>query len=668
MSETFYTKGIYSSGMVLQRDATNCIFGCGQAGNSVEMKYREQVFTTTVDAAGNWKIEYDAGDAGGPFDLVLSSGEDKILFNDVFVGEVWVNSGQSNAQLPMVRMKFSYEDEFELPKNDCIRMITIPITYSFDGEQDSVVNPVWKAASPETLGEMSGTGYFFAKKLWEELKVPVGIINASQGGSPISAWMSKASLKKLECTGKCLEELAKWENPKAIEEKKEDMQKNQSAWDSEIWTKDEGNKKHWESISYSEIADKWDDVEIPGDIDVLKSAGIIWLKKEVELSEKQAELLNKNVSQLWLGTILDSDGAYVNGTQVGFTAYTYPPRRYEVPAGLYKAGKNTITIRVQKNSKYGAIRFYTEKPCCLFTNNVKVATCAFRNVEKPETKIPFNNSIPDDGVYISIAGKWKMAIGTKVDDAPAGMFFEWVPTALYNAMLAPAFNYAVAGALWYQGESDAYQPENYKILLENMIYLWREKFVYAQNKLPFVIMQLPNWSDGHGEDYVSQNIGWAKMREVEKQVADEISSTGLSVTIDAGEWNDLHPEKKKTGGTRAAMEALRVAYLKPFNIAPRAVGVEHRTDSIVIQFSSGSAKLVSKTERVPGFIFVGKKNAEEVLIEAVGTIISDTEVEIELPKTETKIELLRYLWADSPNPITLYSTDGLPAAPFEMKI
>jgi len=677
MSDKFYTKGIYSDGMVLQRNTLNCIFGCGEKGESVEMKFREQIFTTTVGENKEWSIEFNSGDAGGPYEIILSSGNEKILFCDVYIGEVWVSSGQSNAQLQMTRLQYSYEEEFALPANPYIRMITIPISYNFDGEQDSVENPTWKCASPETLAELSGTAYFFAKKMSEELKVPVGIINASQGGSPISAWMSKAALKRLDCAQKCIEELEKWEEPSAVAAKKEDMQKNQSAWDSELAKADKGLSESWEKLSFDEIKDKWDETEIPGIVDVLKSAGIVWFKKEVELTEEQAKLFNAAPANLWLGTIIDADIAYVNGVQVGVTYYSYPPRRYKVPAGLLKAGKNTITIRVQKNSKMGGIRFYTEKPCCLFTSNVKVATCVYRNVEIPENKIPeipVEKAVPADGVYINLAGKWKIAVGAKVRDCPSGMFFEWVPTALYNAMLSPAFKYAVAGALWYQGESDAYQPENYQILLQNLILLWREKFVYAPENMPFVIMQLPNWSDGIGEDYVSQNIGWAKMRDVQQLISERVSATGLAVTIDAGEWNDLHPEKKKTGGTRAALEALRVAYLKPYNMAPKAAGIEHKKGAVVVQFATGSAKLISKTDEVPGFVFVEKntdasadKSVAGKLIEVKGKLISEREVEIQLPETAEKLEELRYLWSDSPNPISLYSSDGLPAAPFRIK-
>lgn len=186
MNKVFFTKGLYSSGMVLQRERTGSIFGKSAANADVLLKFRKNECSVKADSEGNWKIEFNPGNAGGPFKLELFSSDESIVFDDVYVGEVWVSSGQSNAQLPMERLYYKYRNEFTLPENPNVRIITVPISYSFDGEKDGVENPQWLGASSENLGKLSGTAYFFAKKLNEELNIPVGIINASQGGSPIS--------------------------------------------------------------------------------------------------------------------------------------------------------------------------------------------------------------------------------------------------------------------------------------------------------------------------------------------------------------------------------------------------------------------------------------------------------------------------------------------------
>lgn len=663
------TKGIYADGMVLQQKTTNCIFGIADANAVVSLNWKDKSYSANADSDGNWKIEFESGNAGGPFVMEISSGSETVVFKDVYAGEVWVSSGQSNAQLPMDRMRYSYPKEFELPANNNIRMITVPISWSFEGEQDSVENPVWRCASPQTLGSMAGTSYFFAKKLWEELKVPVGIVNPAQGGSPISSWMSKQSLEELKSTEN-LKELAVWENPENVKAKQKSLADNQSKWDSLVYESDKGIQESWEKIPYEQIADKWSDVTIPGNITEFASAGVVWFKKEIILTAEQVFHFNSRKTNLWFGTIVDADRIYVNGVQVGGIAYSYPPRRYVVPAGTLAEGKNTITVRVQKNSKYGSIRFYTEKPYCLFTDDVSLSPVAFRNMEVRASVSPL--SFDGDSEMIVLDGNWKMAVGCSVEDCPAGMFFEWVPTALYNSMLAPCFNYAVAGALWYQGESDAGRYNEYQAMLCKMIELWRGKFKYAAKNMPFVVVQLPNWSDGWNENGAAVSSQWASMRQVQKRAVESAGNAGIAVTIDAGEWNDLHPEKKYTTGTRSAMEALRIAYGKDFDPAPQAVNVEQRGQTLVVKFDCGKGALTAfnpeQKDCIQGFSYLYELDGELQVVEATGKIISDTEVEVPVPEVNGKLKEIRYLWADSPNPVCLYSNKGLPAGPFGFEL
>lgn len=659
MSHKLVVKGIYADGMVLQRNATNCIFGTCKPDSEISLIFKGENSVSKSDSNGEWKIEFNPGEAGGPYQMEIRNGSDVVSFKDIYVGEVWLLSGQSNAQLPMERMKFSYPDEFELPENNNIRMITIPISWSFDGEKDSVENPVWVHASKENLGGMSGTGYFFAKKLSQELKVPVGIVNASQGGSPIASWIDKRSLLQLQNTEMFISQLEKYENLENVKAKQKEESEVHALWDNLVETTDEGIKGNWEKLPYSQIAAKWSDCTIPGDIDIEGSAGTVWFKKQVMLTQEQVKKFDSIKTWLWMGTIVDADKIWVNGVKVGETGYCYPPRRYVVPAGTLHEGENTITVRVLKNSHFGNIRFYTEKPYFLFTENVKICPTAVRHVEK------FSELTPATGEKIALSGIWKKMTGTKVEDNGPQTFFEWIPTALYNSMLAPCFNYAVAGALWYQGESDVWHPDEYRGMLLKLIMLWREKFRYAVNDMPFVIMQLPNWSDGNGENYMSNDIGWAQMRQEELLVSEIAEKTGVAITIDAGEWNDLHPEKKRTGGTRAAIEALKIAYEKDMPSAPKAIFTERKGDHVVVQFEVGKEKLKTVTgNEIPGFYFLYSKDNEMKMIEAKGTIISDSEVSVPVPQVQGIFNEIRYLWADSPAPVNLYSTADLPAQAF----
>ena len=669
----FCVKGIAASGMVLQRNKINSVYGSAGVYEDIIMTFRGLTCITQSDEFGKWKIEFSPGEAGGPFEMSIKCGTEKVTFTDIYVGEVWVSSGQSNAQLQMERLKFSYPEEMKLPENPNIRMITIPITWSFKGEQDKVENPQWMAASPDTLKFMSGTAYFFAKKLHEELGVPVGIISTAQGGSPIASWMSKQALQEVDAKD-YLERLAWFENDDNISAKQKELAENQSAWDTEL----QGARTIPDcKCDACNSAEGWETVKIPGIIESFDSAGLVWLKKEIELTKEQVANFDAHRTWLWMGTIVDADEAFVNGVRVGGTGYSYPPRRYEVPAGVLQEGKNIIAMHVQLNSKRGRIKFFEEKPYCLFTDNVYVNPVVCRNVEVKRAEL-----FPVDGELISLAGDWQMKVDCKVRDCPPGMFFEWVPTALYNSMLAPCFRHTIAGALWYQGESDAGHAAEYKGMLTKMIDLWRRKFIYGSKDLPFVVMQLPNWSDGNYQDSTISKMDWPYLRQAQADAAEIAGKTGLAVTIDAGEWNDLHPEKKKTGGTRAALEALRVAYGKSYiSPAPKMVSCTAEKTKYIVRFDCGNSSLVAHSvneysadlnteaadKSVYGFSFLKQKKGEMIVEEADAVLVSDNEVEVSIPKGGDLLEL-RYLWADSPKVVNLYSRDQLPAMPFMVKI
>ena len=686
MKGTFKIKGIYGSGMVLQRNKINCVYGTAEVYSDVIMEFRGVTSITQADEDGNWKLEFSPGEAGGPFNMIIKSDEHKVEYTDIFVGEVWVCSGQSNAQLPMERMKFSYPEEFTLPRNDKIRMITIPINWSLDGEKDELSDVIWESsadegtkaenigsgvqwicASPETLGGMSGTGYFFAKRLSSELDVPVGIINASQGGSPIASWLSRKALEEMGDKSEYIKKIDEYIDPARASAKLKDLETKQKAWEEEL-------KAAAKTLDF-ESDEGWSEVQLPGNIPVEK-AGYFWFKKTVELTAEQVSHFDTYKTWLWLGTIVDSDTAYVNGVEVGTTAYCYPPRRYLVPAGTLREGKNLITVRVCKNYAQGPLRFFTEKPYYLFTENTFVAPCVCRNLESRSESL-----YPLDGERIDLSGKWLMKVDAQVRDMPQQMFFEWLPTALYNSMLAPCFRYTISGVLWYQGESDVGHPLEYKAMLIKMIDLWRRKFVYGSKDLPFVVIQLPNFSDGWNEDCVNKEGGWANIRQVQSDVAEIAGHTGLAVTIDAGEWNDLHPEKKKTVGSRAAKEALRVAYNKSFiSPSPKAELCEFKKNKFIVTFNCGNSALIacktegksadlsveSKDKKVFGFSLLCNKKGTESIVEADAKLIDDKTVEVFVPHGVGDVLELRYLWADSPAPVNLYSRNLLPAAPFRI--
>lgn len=672
---SFSVKGIYASGMVLQQNAKCHISGTGEPYQKVILEFRGKIYQTKVSKKGDWKIDFYSFEAGGPFTLKINHQNQEIKYDDVFSGEVWLLSGQSNAQLPMERMRYTYKNDFALPKNNNIRMITIPISYCFGNQKECVEKPLWQAASPETLGAMSGTGYFFAKHLSSELGVPVGIINASQGGSPIASWMSEKSLKKMKKTY-LLEQAEKWKDANNIEEKQKDVAQKQAAWDSLIKNADVGLRESWQNIEAENLDASWSDCNIPGFFSQIENAGVMWFKKEFCLTKQQAQNLNAKKRFVWMGTIVDADKVWINGHFVGETTYCYPPRRYEIPDGILKEGKNTITVRVQKNGK-NPIVFYEEKKYCIFSEDVVVVPVAIRNTEKRD------DAFYSDENYIELSGSWKAKIGCEVECAPGGIFFEWQPTALYNSMISPCLDYTISGALWYQGESNAGGYVEYESLLKQMIHSWRHDFKYAKKCFPFVIVQLPNWSDGKVPK-VKDAGSWPQMREIQAKVASDVKNTSLAVLIDGGEWNDLHPEKKETCGVRAANQALKIAYGKNISKAPEVVSVSESENEWLISFDTDGSKLCAykmngqvanfsaQSDEVYGFSLVSKKHSA-TLVDVKAKLVSESEVIIskkELAEYGNVNDFceIRYLWEDNPFYVNLYNSENVPAVPFRVKL
>lgn len=665
------TIGIYADGMVLQQNTVNCIAGLSLSGKKVSLTFNSKTYETISSADGNWKIEFNPGNAGGPYSILIKSEDESIEYKNIFIGEVWLNCGQSNAQLPMERMKYSYPLEM---KNPCskVHMITIPISYEFNHEKTSIENPQWFAAAPDTIGSFSGTAYFFAKKLSEELGVHVGIINASQGGSPISAWMNYDSLKQ---KSHYTDRIKKWQNPQNIKDCMEKVLASQKNWDENLLSKDMGIQEKWQNLSYDQLDSSWSDGIIPGDInDFDDDYGFIWLKKEVVLSKAQADLFNSKKTNLWCGTIVDADTVFVNGVECGQTGYLYPPRRYEIAKGILHQGSNTVTIRVLKRGAC-PVRFYKEKPYCIFTDDYFIKPAVCRNIDYPVYE---SDKKTKDDFVIDLTGNWKKKIGCKVSSVRADeVFFEWEPSALYNAMLGPTFNYAINGALWYQGESDAGRADEYKDLLLNLMKMWREKYIYSPKDMNVIVVQLPNWAEGLSKEELNYKSDWAMLRAAQSQAVEEDGHAGLSVMIDAGEWNDLHPEKKLVVGTRSAYEALRLTYKKDFNKAPALEYCERKGKVFTVRMNCQKSCLKAfsvqneiadfnkETTLVYGFAFADKDGK---ILEVQGKLISDTDIEIELQEQMRNPVELRYLWENNPWIVNLYNEDKLPALPFRVML
>jgi sialate O-acetylesterase len=604
---------LVSDGMILQRNQKLKIWGYADAGEKVNIKFLNASYTTRADKNGNWNIMLPELKAGGPFVMNIN----EVTIKNILIGDVWVASGQSNMELPMRRLKPLYSNEIKNANNQNIRFFTVPQKYNFKAPQTELDGGKWEAADSQTILNFSGVAYFFAKELNEKNKVPVGIIHTSLGGSPVQAWMDENSLKKYP---EYLEEAKKWRNDDLIKSTESGEQAAGKAWYNELDQTDLGLKQHWEKSDLDDSG--WKTMTVPGSWEDQEGSfdGTVWLRKEIILpkgSAAQSAFLN-------LGRIKDADVTYINGVKVGNVTYEYPPRWYDIPAGVLKDGKNIIAVRITNGSGKG--QFIADKPYYLEIGNRK----------------------------IDLKGQWKYNVGAKMAKmAPGQTFIRWKPTGLYNSMINPLVEYKIKGFIWYQGESNTGKPKEYGDLLTTMITDWRTK--WNEENAPFLIVQLANFMESKSQPIESN---WAELRDQQRMVSLTVPNTGLVVSIDVGEWNDIHPLNKKAIGDRLALQAFRIADKKNIiSDGPVYQSMKTAGSKIILSFKLGTDHLAEASD-LKGFAIRGQDGQYQwAKAKTQGNKIIVWNDQISNPIA------VRYDWADNPDG-NLKNTAGLPASPF----
>lgn len=613
---------LISSGMVLQRDTPITIWGWGVPWQEITISFLEFKFKTTVLDSGKWNIIIPPQNAGGPYTMEIIS-DNKIIVSDIVIGEVWICSGQSNMGLTMSRARDLYEKEISLSYNLLIRIFTVPEKYDFNTEQDDIESGVWEHVNPENILHQTAVGYFFALSLYEKYNVPIGIIDSSVGGTSISSWISSSGIDNFPSY---LNRLNKFKNSIYLEQIVTENTDIENRWHKNSHINDKGleNNNNWfiqtdlSSWKTVELPNYWADTNI-GDIN-----GVIWLKKEIIIPEELAGLPCK----LLLGRIVDSDTVYVNGHLAGTTSYQYPPRKYAIPGGVLKLGQNIITIRVVNSSGKGG--FIKDKPY----------------------QIVFDNKV------IDLTGVWHYQIGVITEPIKETISIISVPTGLYNGMISPLINYAIRGINWYQGESDILSSESYYNLLKTLIKDWRSKWKLGD--LPFLYVQLPNYREPYTQPGTSQ---WAELRE-EQQKALYLENTGMAISIDVGEWNDIHPLNKRDIGRRLSLLAQKIAYKECGIVSsgPLFKSLKKDKQRLIISFSEIGSGLTVRSNVLDGFCISGTDNLyvkAEAFIEKNCVVVWSKDVLAPVS--------VRYAWSDDPS-VSLYNLEGLPAAPFRADI
>jgi len=607
--------------MILQRDMRINIWGWASKGEKISIKFDKKKYKTTTGNDGKWMIQLPPMKAGGPYIMDIT-GSNNILLKEILIGDVWICSGQSNMVHQMNIHDVTYAKDIAEANNPQIRHFWIPTLTNLQGPQDDLPTGYWKSAIGNDVRPFSAVAYFFAKKLFEKYHVPIGLINASVGGTPIEAWTSEEGLKDFSSI-------------QATIQKNKDTAyingMNRAAFTNV--TRPHRNdlgvlgEKLWYDVSY--IPKGWKTINVPGyweDQGIRDLNGIVWYRKEIDIP---ASMKGKQ-ARVFLGRIVDADVLYINGNEVGNTSYMYPQRRYNVPADVLKAGKNIFVVKVTNTNGKGG--FVPGKPYCIFAGNDTV----------------------------DLKGEWQYKVGEVYQPRSGGFGGGGIsaqnqPTALYNAMIAPLINYTIKGFLWYQGEANTNRAEEYAKLQPAQIIDWRKK--WRQGDPPFLYVQLPGFMD---YNYLPSESQWATLRESQLRSL-SVPNTAMAVAIDLGEWNDIHPDNKKTVGERLALAAEKLAYGENVIYSgPLYESSKVDGNRITITFTSVGSGLITNDGEAPGeFAIAG---ADKKFVWAKAKI--DGDKIIVWNDAVGSPMYVRYAWADDPVNPNLFNKEGLPASPF----
>lgn len=608
---------LISNGMVLQRDANVKIWGWSAPNEEITINFINVDYQVKANSTGNWELRLPVLNAGGPHVMKIEA-SNIIEINDILIGDVWLCSGQSNMAMAMSGVASTYPTDVSNSTNDKIRNFNVTREYEFTTPRTDFTDGEWMKANPTDVLKFSAAAYFFAKELYaKNPTVPIGLIHASYGGTPIHAWMSEKALKYFPET---LAEIQLLKNPTYVNNIVQNDINLENNWNNTLKNNDLGVKNNWKSNA-TDIS-TWADITVGF---TKKDIGSVWYKKEIMVSSQTAS----NPSLLQLAILIEADSTYVNGKLIGHTNNQYAIRKYNVPANTFVEGKNTITVRLVNNSLTGG--FYGS---------------IFQLKGTNET--------------IDLKGIWKTKVGYAMASLTTPVNLRWKPTALYNSMIEPLKNYVMKGAIWYQGEGNTGKPSQYSIYLKSMIEDWRT--VFNNPTMPFIYVQLPNYQAAVANPVESS---WALLRESQLKTL-AVPYTGMATTIEVGDANNLHPVYKKPVGTRLALAAQRVAYgdQQVVSSGPMYESMKIVGNTIELTFNTLGSLLKFKSNGTPigthtNFAIAGNNKVfswAQARIEGNKVIVWNDAISNPIA--------VRYAWGQNPAGEKLFNTQDLPASPF----
>ena len=620
---------VFTDNMVLQQKTDITFYGDATKNKQLTVKtgWNGKEYYTEADGQGKWSLKIPTPAAGGPYEITFSDGK-KLQLKNVMIGEVWFCSGQSNMEMPVAGWGkvMNYEQEIAEAAYPAIRLFQVKKNTSLAPlkEVESTLGG-WQECSSATVPEFSALAYFYARALWKELNVPIGVIDCTWGGTPAEAWTSHETLRQVMGFREEMDKLERLGfDPNRMEQA---YSEERAHWQSLFTEKDKGmenGKLCWTAPSLSE--EDWQTISLPGywegkglkDFD-----GIIWFRRSLEIP---AEWAGKPLT-LRLGMIDDEDITYFNGVEIARGAGYMTPRTYTIPAKLVKAGKAVLAVRVSDFGGEGGIHGKAE-----------------------------DLYVEADGKRISLAGDWKYRIGLSLTGFPPAPISpvqsSSYPTVLFNAMVKPWTAFPIKGVIWYQGEANVGRSEQYGDLFPALITDWRRQW---RSDFPFYFVQLANFMESKK---IQPDSEWAALREAQTKAL-KLDQVGMAVTIDIGLADDIHPKNKQEVGRRLALVALAGSYGK--NVSSSAPVFQNyiiKGNKMELDFGQKQDGFQIKGTTLKGFTIAGPDRVfypAEAMVHDGKIILSSTEVPAPLAA--------RYGWADDPD-CNLYGENGLPVAPF----
>ncbi len=635
MSSSFSLAAVFGDHMVLQRDKPLTFWGRGQAGDVVTLEWEsdEQRLTveTRVEASGDWRLSTPAHAAGGPYELSFGASE-RVTLRDVWVGEVWLASGQSNMEWTVAQSAF-VDEEAALAVEPRLRWLFVERRTGEAPSRDARCD--WRVVAPDTVQRMTAIGYAFARELCARLNVAVGVIDASWGGTPVEAWTSAEALAEVMDLRAALSPWTAAERD--LEPTRQAYAEQLRDWERRCLVQDDGNQG--EAWGWHRPEPRWDaptlDVPTLWQRHGLLFNGAVWFRRELELPPDFT-----GAATLELGRIDDFDHTYVNGVLIG----EHPQgtsqscdivRRYAVPAGVLRPGRNVISVRVFDHVGEGG---FLDGGRSLFL-------------------------LTSRGARYELAGPWQYRVEREVPLVPSSVWASYPraplalrpqdrPSSLYHGMISPLVGFALRGVIWYQGEANVAAHAHYLTRFSALIRDWQRRLAGASPlPVPLLFVQLASFRD-NGE--------WPLLREAQARAL-RLPHTGMVVTLDVGDPNDIHPRNKREVGRRLARLALHQTY--GLDVGP----VRGPVPSLVQLLPDGAE--VVYAEQAPlvtadGLAAVHGFELEDAdgAVHAARAEIIENRVRVLSPFT-ARPKRVRYAFRDAPE-VNLMNTAGLPAEPF----